>query len=297
MAPESPAGVGTRSSARISPDLVDERPGDLRSADVDADRMHGADLPRTVAVVTAPTGGRRCTLRVESPPDASTGTEGAAVNEYFDVPPSSRPTRQANVTDLLVDRVAATPDAPLFALPDRDGGWTRRHRRRVPRAGRRPGEGPRRRRHPARRQDRLHVHDPLRVDARRLRDLVRRRRAGARSTRPARPSQIQWILTDSGAIARSSSRPPSTSPASTRSRGDVPAGRARSGRCDLGDLDKLVAAGRGVADAEIERRRNARRRHRHRDPHLHVRLDRAAEGLRAHPLQLRRAHAATPRSR
>ncbi len=30
---------------------------------------------------------------------------------------------EANATDLLVDRVAATPDSPLFALPTADGGW------------------------------------------------------------------------------------------------------------------------------------------------------------------------------
>ena len=30
---------------------------------------------------------------------------------------------EANATDLLVDRVALTPDAPLFALPTSDGGW------------------------------------------------------------------------------------------------------------------------------------------------------------------------------
>lgn len=30
----------------------------------------------------------------------------------------------ANATDLLIDRVAATPDAALFAVPDGVGGWS-----------------------------------------------------------------------------------------------------------------------------------------------------------------------------
>ena len=30
---------------------------------------------------------------------------------------------EANATDLLVDRVALSPEAPLFALPTADGGW------------------------------------------------------------------------------------------------------------------------------------------------------------------------------
>ena len=87
---------------------------------------------------------------------------------------------EANITDLLVDRVAQTPDSVLFALPTADGGWSRRHDARVPRPGRRAGEGPRRRRHRAGRQDRPHVQDALRVDAHRLRHVVRGRRAGSR---------------------------------------------------------------------------------------------------------------------
>jgi len=51
-----------------------------------------------------------------------TGTEGAAVNEIY-VPVAVPADPEANATDLLVDRVALTPDAPLFALPTADGGW------------------------------------------------------------------------------------------------------------------------------------------------------------------------------
>jgi long-chain acyl-CoA synthetase len=30
----------------------------------------------------------------------------------------------ANATDLLVERAAATPNEPLFSVPDGTGGWT-----------------------------------------------------------------------------------------------------------------------------------------------------------------------------
>ena len=45
------------------------------------------------------------------------------MNEYF-TPAVVEADPKANITDLLVDRLAATPDAPLFALPTADGGWT-----------------------------------------------------------------------------------------------------------------------------------------------------------------------------
>jgi len=41
----------------------------------------------------------------------------------FDVPAVVAADPEANATDLLIDRVAATPDRPLFALPTADGGW------------------------------------------------------------------------------------------------------------------------------------------------------------------------------
>jgi len=45
------------------------------------------------------------------------------VNEYF-TPAIVPADPEANTTDLLLDRLAATPDAPLFALPTADGGWS-----------------------------------------------------------------------------------------------------------------------------------------------------------------------------
>jgi long-chain acyl-CoA synthetase len=44
------------------------------------------------------------------------------VNEYF-TPAVVDADPKADVTDLLVDRLAATPDAALFSLPTADGGW------------------------------------------------------------------------------------------------------------------------------------------------------------------------------
>jgi len=44
------------------------------------------------------------------------------VNEYF-TPAVVPADPQANVTDLLVQRLAETPDSALFALPTADGGW------------------------------------------------------------------------------------------------------------------------------------------------------------------------------
>jgi long-chain acyl-CoA synthetase len=45
------------------------------------------------------------------------------VNEYF-TPVVVEPDPTANVTDLLLDRVAKTPDGALFSLPTADGGWS-----------------------------------------------------------------------------------------------------------------------------------------------------------------------------
>ena len=43
--------------------------------------------------------------------------------KQFDVPALVEADPEANVTDLLIDRVKATPDRALFALPTEDGGW------------------------------------------------------------------------------------------------------------------------------------------------------------------------------
>src|SRR6187200_822169 len=68
------------------------------------------------------TGGRRTRSDTLEPdlPENPTGTEGVAVVQ-FEVPAIVPADPQANVTDLLDDRVKATPQLALFAVPDGDG--------------------------------------------------------------------------------------------------------------------------------------------------------------------------------
>ena len=66
----------------------------------------------------------QCRGRAETRPRRDTpGAEGATVIE-FTTPAVVAPDPEANTTDLLVDRVAATPDLVLFSLPTADGGWS-----------------------------------------------------------------------------------------------------------------------------------------------------------------------------
>jgi long-chain acyl-CoA synthetase len=55
--------------------------------------------------------------------DPPTRIKGAAVNEYF-TPAVVDADPKANVTDLLVGRLAETPDSALFSVPTADGGWS-----------------------------------------------------------------------------------------------------------------------------------------------------------------------------
>ncbi len=204
----------------------------------------------------------------------------------IDVPALSKADPDANVTDLLVERVAATPDSPLFALPTSDGGWSHVTAPRVPLPGHRSGERLGRRRHRARRQDRDDVQDPLRVDADRLRDLVRRRGARADLRDQRLPRRFSGTCPTREPIAIFTETPEHFA-RFDEVRADVPA-VSRAWKIDLGDLDKLVASGKDVKDEEIERRRNLRQGRRPRDPDLHLGHDGTAEGLHPHALQLRR---------
>jgi long-chain acyl-CoA synthetase len=96
----------------------------------------------------------------------------------FSTPQTVDIPRVGNLTD---DVVANARDHATAAVlpPTRPGRLDRRDRGRVPRRGQRRGQGPGRRRHRARRPGRPALEDPLRVDAPRLRDLVRRRGHGA----------------------------------------------------------------------------------------------------------------------
>jgi len=159
---------------------------------------------------------------------------------------------EANTTDLLVDRVAATPDRALFAIPTADGGWSdvtsAEFLRQVTElakglvaAGVEPG-------------DKIGLMAKTRYEWT-LIDFATWF-AGAVLVpiyETSAPSQILWNLTDSGAIAIITENADHYA-RFDEIRADVPAIR-NVWQIDLGDLDKLAAAGTGVADEEIERRR------------------------------------------
>ncbi|MFT4229903.1 MAG: AMP-dependent synthetase/ligase [Microbacterium sp.] len=170
----------------------------------------------------------------------------------FDVPTIVPADPAANVSDLLAERVKATPSLALFAVPDGDG-WrditAAQFEQQVialakglVAAGIEPG-------------------DKVGFIARTtyqwtLVDFALFY-AGAVMVpvyETSSPAQIQWILTDSGAVAcivESADHGARLDEV----RADVPlVGTVWA--MHLGDLDKLVAQGAHVADAEIERRRS-----------------------------------------
>jgi len=172
--------------------------------------------------------------------------------KQFDMPAVVPADPGANVTDLLVDRLAATPDLVLFSLP-RNGQWlpvtTREFHTQVVAlakglvaAGIEPG-------------DKIGLICKTRYEWTLIDFAVWF--AGAVLVpvyETSSPGQVQWNLGDSGAVAvivetadhfaRFDEVHPEL--ADIRSVWQI----------DLGDLDKLVAAGIDVTDAEIERRRN-----------------------------------------
>ena len=172
--------------------------------------------------------------------------------QQFEVPAVVAADPNANATDLLVDRVRQTPDAPLFALP-RNGGWVdvsgaEFHRQVVAlakglvAAGIQPG-------------DKIGLMAKTSYEWT-LIDFATWF-AGAILVpvyETSSPSQVQWNLTDSGAVAMivetadHFARFDEVHP-------DVPLVQ-NVWQIALGDLDKLAASGTSVSDEEIERRRN-----------------------------------------
>jgi len=171
----------------------------------------------------------------------------------FATDPLVAPDPEANTTDLLVERVRATPDSVLFSLPTADGGWspvtTREFHEQVvalakglAAAGIQPG-------------DKVGLMCKTRYEWT-LIDFAMWF-AGAVLVpiyETSSPAQVRWNLGDSGAIAviletaDHFARFDEVHP-------DLPAIR-NVWQIDLGDLDKLVASGADVPDEEIERRRN-----------------------------------------
>ncbi len=180
-----------------------------------------------------------------------TGTEGVAVKQ-FDVPALVEADPNANTTDLLVARVAETPDKALFALPTSDGGWedvtsSQFHSQVVAlakglvAAGVEPG-------------DKIGLMAKTRYEWT-LIDFATWF-AGAVLVpiyETSAPAQILWNLTDSGATAIITETPDHFA-RFDEIRADAPKVR-NVWQIDLGDLDKLAKSGTAVTDAEIERRR------------------------------------------
>jgi long-chain acyl-CoA synthetase len=180
-----------------------------------------------------------------------TGTEGVAVVQ-FEVPAIVPADPQANVTDLLVDRVKKTPNLALFAVPDGDG-WrditaTEFHTQVVSLAKGLAAAG-------------IEPGDKVGFIARTTYDWTLVDFAiffaGAVMVpiyETSSPSQIAWNLTDSGAVA-CITESADHSARLEEIRAEVPLVRS-VWEMQRGDLDKLVEQGKAVTDAEIERRRN-----------------------------------------
>lgn len=167
-------------------------------------------------------------------------------------PPVVAPDPEANVTDLLVERVRQTPDQPLFAVPE-NGGWrdisAAEFLRQVTAvakgliaAGIEPG-------------DKIGLMCHTRYEWT-LIDFATWF-AGAVLVpiyETSSPAQVQWNLSDSGATAIILE----TADHFARFdevHADVPL-VTRVWQVDLGDLDKLAESGGAVSDEEVERRRN-----------------------------------------
>lgn len=159
----------------------------------------------------------------------------------------------ANVTDLLIERVAETPNQPLFAIPGGDDSWSDVTAKEfhdqvvalakgLAAAGIEPG-------------DKIGFMCKTRYEWTLVDFAIWF--AGAVMVpiyETSAPSQLQWILNDSGAVAMIVETPDHFS-RFDEVRADLPK-IDKAWQVDLGDLDKLVASGKDITDEEIERRRN-----------------------------------------
>jgi long-chain acyl-CoA synthetase len=172
--------------------------------------------------------------------------------DQFDAPAVVTADPDANVTDLLIERAAATPDSPLFSI-QRGDQWNdvtsseflaqvRALAKGLIAAGIKPG-------------DKLGLMCRTRYEWT-LIDFATWF-AGAILVpvyETSSPSQIQWNLNDSGASAIIVETPEHFS-RFDEVHPDLPLIQ-NVWQIDLGDLDKLVALGTSIDDAEVERRRN-----------------------------------------
>ncbi|KQM58595.1 AMP-dependent synthetase/ligase [Agreia sp. Leaf210] len=174
--------------------------------------------------------------------------------EEFSVPAVVKADPDANATDLLLARAAATPDAPLFAVPDGDDGWSEitvaefLHRVRATAKGLiangiKPG-------------DKIGFMCKTRYEWTVV-DFATWF-AGAILVpiyETSAPSQVQWNLSDSGAVAviletaDHFAKFDEVHP-------DLPLIN-QVWQIDLGDLDKIVASGAAVSDEALEAARSS----------------------------------------
>ena len=173
--------------------------------------------------------------------------------KQYDVAPLAEADPNANATDLLIDRVAETPDLPLFALPTASGGWedvtaaeflrqVRALAKGLIAAGISPG-------------DKIGLMCKTRYEWT-LIDFATWF-AGAVLVpiyETSSPNQVQWNLADSDAVAMIVETPDHFL-RFDEVRADLPL-ISKVWQIDLGDLDKLVASGTGVPDDEVEHRRS-----------------------------------------
>jgi long-chain acyl-CoA synthetase len=175
------------------------------------------------------------------------------VNEYF-TPAVVDADPKANVTDLLVGRLAETPDSALFSVPTADGGWsdvtTREFYDQVVAlakgmiaAGVKPGE-------------KIGFMCKTRYEWT-LIDFATWF-AGAVLVpiyETSAPAQIQYILEDSGATAIILETPEHFTRFDEIA-GDIPQ-VTKVWQMGSGDIEKLAAGGGKVSDADLEKRRSA----------------------------------------
>ena len=168
-------------------------------------------------------------------------------------PPAVEADPNANATHLLADRVAATPDLAIFALPTADGGWSDVTAKQFEdqvialakgfvHAGIKPG-------------DKIAFMAKTSYEWSLVDFAIWY--SGAVMVpiyETSSPAQLLWNLTDSGAIGIITETPDHFARFDEIS-SEAPA-VTKVWQMGLGDLDKLTAAGTGVDDAEIQRLRN-----------------------------------------
>ena len=173
--------------------------------------------------------------------------------KQFDVPALVPADPTANAADLLIERVRATPETALFALPTSSGGWSdvtaaAFHEQVVAlakglvAAGIQPGE-------------KIGLMCKTRYEWTLIDFAVWF--SGAVLVpiyETSSPSQVLWNLTDSGARAILTETPDHFA-RFDEIRADAP-GVDLVWQIDLGAIDKITAAGVDVPDEEIERRRS-----------------------------------------